>query len=307
MARLIPTITVVALLVGTGIAFAVTERLKLERSPITAVHVDKRFSPVCRCKQKRALIGFRLRKADRVTVRIVDTDGDVVRTVVRDSPRAAGELQFFWNGRDDAGRRVPDGVYRPRVELHRRSRTFRMPNPIRVDTVKPRFLAASVSPRFFSPDRDGHREYVTVRYQVTEPSKVYVLTGRKQRVESQLRRSEGRLLWFGRVGKRPVRAGRYRVLLVAEDRAGNRTRSRAFPVRVRYIDILRRRARARIDTHFHLRVTTYASTYRWRLAGRQGVAHAGALRLRAPHKPGRYVFRVTANGRTDTAVVRVRR
>ncbi len=306
MARLAPTVTVIALIAGTGIAFAVTERLKLERSPITAVRIpDRRFSPVCDCPHAKLPIGFRLRKADHVTLQIVDRDGHVVRTIVDNRKTAPGDLSFAWDGRDDDGKKLPDGVYRPRIELARHSRQFVLPNPIRIDTVRPRFLGATVSPRTFSPDRDGRREYLIARYQVTEPSKVYVEVNGKQRVESRARPTEGRLQWFGRVAKRPLPAGTYAVRLVAEDRAGNRRASRLLEARVLYIDILRKRARARAGTDFTLRVTTYARRFSWRLGKRHGTARAGPLHLRAPGKPGRYTLYATANGHTDTARIRV--
>lgn len=46
MPRLIATALVLALLAATVAAFAITERLKLERSPIYGTKVDKIFSPV---------------------------------------------------------------------------------------------------------------------------------------------------------------------------------------------------------------------------------------------------------------------
>ena len=89
MARLLPIALVVALLVGTAAAFAVTERLKLVRSPIAAPEIDRVFSPVCDCERDEAAIAFRLREADRVDLAIVDGDGDVVRTLVP-LPQRAG-------------------------------------------------------------------------------------------------------------------------------------------------------------------------------------------------------------------------
>ena len=71
MARLLSTLLVLGLLGGTAAAFAVTEHLKLVRSPILSTQVDNKvFSPVCRCSTEKARIHFRLRQADRVTLSI---------------------------------------------------------------------------------------------------------------------------------------------------------------------------------------------------------------------------------------------
>src|SRR5438477_12199752 len=70
--RLAPFLLVVALLGATAAAFAVTEGLKLEPSPVRSTDVDKVFSPVCDCLSRVAHIRFRLRKTDRLTLAIVD-------------------------------------------------------------------------------------------------------------------------------------------------------------------------------------------------------------------------------------------
>ena len=57
MKKLAPTIIVAALLVATATAFAVTERLKLEDSPVLGTRIPALFSP----KLAEARIGFRLR------------------------------------------------------------------------------------------------------------------------------------------------------------------------------------------------------------------------------------------------------
>ena len=51
------------MLVGTATAFAVTQHLKLEPSPISQTHVAKVFSPVCECETDAAKIEFTLRRA----------------------------------------------------------------------------------------------------------------------------------------------------------------------------------------------------------------------------------------------------
>ena len=53
MARLLPILLVLGLLGGTAAAFAITEGLKLEKSPIGSTHVDKLFSPVVQLQEGR--------------------------------------------------------------------------------------------------------------------------------------------------------------------------------------------------------------------------------------------------------------
>lgn len=209
-------VLVLALLAGTAAAFAVTERLKLERSPIAAVKVDRRiFSPVCGCDRQRTRIGFRLRRADRVTVEMLDDEDEVVRTLVRRRPSKAAATEFVWDGRDDGGRVVPDGAYRPRVRLERRDRTFVLPNRIHVDTVRPTIALTRVAVR---------GSVVRARYRLSESARPFLFVDGARRAVGRITRAEGKLVWYGRIDGRPVPAGRYRVQLVARDPAGNRSR-----------------------------------------------------------------------------------
>jgi len=90
---------VLALLGCTAAAFAVTEGLKLEKSPITNTIVDKVVAPDS-STHAIAAISFTLRKRDRLTVEIVNGNGDVIRTLARSKQAEPGTLQFKWNGRD---------------------------------------------------------------------------------------------------------------------------------------------------------------------------------------------------------------
>ena len=137
LARWPQLLIVLALLGATAAAFAVTERLKLERSPITGTRVDRVFSPVCECARDVAVISFVLRRRETVTLDILDRDGRSIRTIVRNRREPAGRVSYTWDGRDNADRVVPEGVYRPRVQLERNGRTIVLPNPIRVDTTAP--------------------------------------------------------------------------------------------------------------------------------------------------------------------------
>ena len=97
------------MLASTAAAFALTEGLKLEPSPIRSTAVDKTFSPVCDCPQDAATIHFGLRKADTLTIAIVDASGRVVRTIERQH-YPAGAVNLTWDGRGDAGQVLPEGV-----------------------------------------------------------------------------------------------------------------------------------------------------------------------------------------------------
>lgn len=294
------------LLGATAAAFGVTERLKLERSPITGTQVDRVFSPVCECARDVAVISFVLRRRETVTVDILDKDRRSIRTIVRDKREPAGRVAFTWDGRNNLERVVAEGVYRPRVQLERNGRTIVLPNPIRVDTTAPVISLVRVFPRVFSPDSDGSRDRVTASYLIDERAGAIMLVDGRQRVQSKFRRFEGQLVWFGRTNGRVVRPGVYEIRLRAVDRAGNRSaRTRAVPVRVRFVELSRERIEAEAGKRFSVRVLTDADSYRWLFAGRRGAGQREVLVLRAPEESGTYTLYVTFGGRAARAQVEV--
>jgi len=58
----------------------------------------------------RANVHFGLAKPDRVTARVFDVSGRLVRTLA-DRNFPAGEHDLFWDGTDDGGRHMERGVY----------------------------------------------------------------------------------------------------------------------------------------------------------------------------------------------------
>jgi len=304
VARLPQTLIVLALLGATAAAFAFTERLKLERSPITGTRVDRVFSPVCECARDVAVISFVLRKPGTVTVQLLDSAGRTVRTLVRDREEQRGRVAYTWDARDDAGRIVEDGVYRPRVLLEEHGRTIVLPNPIRVDTKAPRIRLLRVFPQVFSPDGDGRRDRVVARYEIDEPARAMMLVNGRRRVLGKFRETEGQLVWFGRVNGRSVRPGTYEIRVRAFDRAGNRASSRrTVPVVVRYVELARDRIEVVAGRRFSVGVSTDALSYRWIFAGDKGTGRRRTLVLRAPDTPGEYRVYVTVRGRADSADV----
>ncbi len=308
MQRLVPAGLVAALLVATSVAFVVTEKLKLTRNPIVAPVVGKTFSPVCDCATADATITFGLRRADRVDVQIVDDDGDLVRELARSRPQGRAAVSYQWDGRDDGGRVVPEGTYRPRIHLDRGRRTIVMYNRIRVDTTPPRIESFTARPLVVSPDGDGRFDRAKIRYRVDERARVELLVDGTRALRRLGTRTTGTMDWFGVAGGDEVAEGSHTLRLVARDLAGNLgLRSGSRTVRIRFLALGRERIVTAPAARFALLTLSQARTLRWRLAGRTGTQPPGTLRLRAPRNPGRYVLEVEANGRVRRATVVVRR
>jgi hypothetical protein len=305
VARILPTLLVLALLGCTAAAFAVTEGLKLEKSPIGRTVVGKVIAPDS-ASNSDVSIGFVLRRPDRLTVEIVNGKGHVVRVLARDQRRRAGSQSFAWNGRDGANRVVPDGNYRPRVHLAREHRTIVLPNTIRMDARPPLIRLVSALPHVFSPDGDFRRDFVRLQYQTSERARavLYVDGDRKTTVRRYLR--NGKLDWGGRAA-RGLRPGRHRLSLRALDLATNLgPSSRALTVFVRYIALRPHVLRVKTGARFGFRVLTDAKRYTVHLGRLHARRNGRILYLHAP-APGRYVLRVAANRHIARALVVVRR
>jgi hypothetical protein len=298
-ARVLVALVVAALLGGTAAAFALTEQLKLERSPVYRTRVGKLLGPNCRCRLASVPIRFVLRKRETLTVVVVDSHDRVVRNLLTRTPRPKGVQIFHWNGRDDAGQVVPPGVYTPRLHLARDRRTILMPNPITVDTTAPVVSVGSVRPRLFSPDGDGRSDVVRIRVRTSEPARALLFVNGRLRVRLRRYTTVGVLRWFGS----GFPAGRYRLVVRAVDLAGNVSRPvAAGVVHIDYVSVRPHVLHARAGARIGFRVRTQARRFRWRLGHAGGVSPPGTLVLSAP-RPGRYVLRVTANGHSAQAVL----
>lgn len=317
MRRLAVTALVLGLLVGTTAAFALTEALKLERSPISRVRFAHVVAPTCGCRHATARLAFRLRRRDTLDALMVDDDGDPVRTLADDSRRDPGRILLRWDGRDDEGAVVPDGTYRLRVHLADDRRTIIAPNRVRVDTEPPAVELVSLAPRRLSPDGDSRADAAVIVFRVSERARPLVLVdGSVALVGKPSGPGSAELVWQGTNHGRPLPEGAYLVALEARDAAGNlSTATESLPVRVRYIDLAASILRTRRGGFLRFRVLTDARHFEWKLFRRGG----RTLGLGGPSEPGRvvlallpnirtgrYVLRVTANDHHDDALVIVR-
>jgi FlgD Ig-like domain len=218
-----PIVVSLLLLAGTAVAFATTERQKLERTPFALTRVDETLSPICRCSTDGATIALRFRRTHALTVEILDSAGHVVRRLAQEETVHNGVFAVRWLGRDDHGRRVPDGQYDPRFVLDD-GRTFDPPNPIRVDSVAPVATLLSYGPR-----RVRYGKRVRIRYRVSEPAHPILFVDGRRVVLGHANALTAQLQWFARLAR-----GRHRLRLAAVDLAGNLgPRSKAFVVRIR--------------------------------------------------------------------------
>jgi hypothetical protein len=274
--RLFSTALLVALLGATAVAFVITEGLKLEPSPVAKVDVTKIFSPTCECGTNFALIHFRLRKPDRMTLAIVDGGDRLVRTLVGPIKRKKGPVTASWDGRDEAGSVVTDGAYLPRVHL--RHRTILMQNRIHVDTTPPSLRLRHVGPRVVEPGKS-----LKVRYLVSEPARVSVFLNGRRVVLGRSTRLKWKVEWEVR-----GRPGKYRLTAAARDVAGNLSHATRAVTIVIPLRLLTGRVRTAAGSKFSVRVVSDGRAYHWKLGHRSGFASARRLALRAPPSPGHY-------------------
>ena len=136
-----------ALVLATFAAFFVAQRLKstpgvvgeFRRSPFFSPNHDGRFD--------RATVRFEIRKRDRVTLTIVDSDGDAVRELIGGRTFLPyREIRARWDGRDGDGRRAPDGTYRYRITLPDQGRNVVLPESVRLDTTAPKPRVTAIGP-----------------------------------------------------------------------------------------------------------------------------------------------------------------
>ena len=301
--------TLVALLVATAAAFAITERLKLTKSAISGTKVSRSFSPNCGCARNHANVRIVLRRADTLNVEIVDSSRREVAILAGGLRFRRGEAKFRWDGRTDAGRIAPDGAYRVKIHLARQHQTIVLPNTTRIDTTPPEIVSVEGNRGEFSPDGDKQADFVRFTYKLSKPARLALYLGGRRILLTHFYPQEGSVSWHGLAHGGLLRPGRYTLEVGALDRAGNRTpaaRRARVHVRLRYIVLASRRIVAHAGRKFEIGVSTDAVRYRWQLGDRKGRNGGGVLRLTAPKRRGAYTLTVRERDHVDRAHVIVK-
>jgi hypothetical protein len=228
------------LLAASAGAFGLAQVLKLERSPIEAIRVDPTpnhdrgrldrhdsalFSPRCSAPcLPAAEVRFRVHTNGPVRAVVVSPGGRVVRSLGA-LPHPRGRVVARWNGRDGAGKVLPDGSYRMKVSLS--GRKIELLNPLTLDT-SVGLLGTNLSRRVISPDCDSYGDRAIVVVRGSEQLSGVRLEVRKgaQLVRTVRVGRRARALavsWPPYDGKRCTTApdGRYHLRVIARDVPGN--------------------------------------------------------------------------------------
>lgn len=295
------------LLLATAAAFAITEHLKLEKSPIGGIRVARYLAPGCGCENAKATIAVRLRHADTVTVRILDAHNRSVATLATSRAEPKGRVVFTWHGRTDLGGTAPDGRYWPEIALP--NHKFLLPDAINLDTKPPLVESVTAAPPVISPGSTGAANHLRIHYRLSERGHLILWHGSRRLLRTRSAQAVDRTTWDGRTAHMPWKAGTYTLTVGAEDLAGNVTpaaQRKQVVVTIRYVAIARRRIQARSGARFSVRVEAEAGPYTWSFAHRHGTSRATILHLRAPKQSGRYRLTISAAKHTASAPVVVR-
>lgn len=160
---------------------------------------------------------------ERVSLRVVNRDGDVVRARIAGS----GFSRWEWLGRDESGATVPDGAYEAQLDVRWRNGAHARATsgPIVVDTTAPEIFELSTPHRLFSPNGDGDRDVLRVAQRTSQEEEwrgVVIGAGGGVVAEWRWRGAAGDIVWDGcDLAGRSVPDGEYVYLLESTDAGGN--------------------------------------------------------------------------------------
>jgi hypothetical protein len=234
MARPLVRAVVALLVVATIAAFFVTQQLKSEDALVLRFAAKpKAFSPNGDRKRDRSQIGFDLSRPATVSFYVLDGEGNEIREIADDVALAGdAKHRFRWDGRDDDGAMVRDGLYRMRVVQRSEGRVIDSTKRVKVDRRPPRVVLLEATPGVIAPGEPGQSPEVVIRYRGPSNAAPEFRVFRTEangepRVVRRFRGNESRRgVWHGDVAVGPEQTepapdGDYAVTVTVQDKAGN--------------------------------------------------------------------------------------
>ena len=130
--------TTVLSLVVVALLLTVTFAAEWLRAPeITAAATQALISPNGDQDRDATTLSYTLSEEATVRIEVLDANGQVVRTLVADETQPAGQGFITWDGTDDSGRRVADGLYRLQITAAGVARSVSRSVLVEVDTTPP--------------------------------------------------------------------------------------------------------------------------------------------------------------------------
>jgi hypothetical protein len=166
MARPVVRAVFALLVLATIAAFFVTQQLKSEFPLVIRFSAKpKQISPNGDDFRDTTRVGFDLSRPAKISFSILDSEGNEVRQLVQDRQLPGdSHNRFTWDGRNDGGDVVPDGVYRMRVVRRDEGRVIDSVKEIRVDLRPPTVRLLSAKPSVIAPRAPGQSPEVEIRY-----------------------------------------------------------------------------------------------------------------------------------------------
>lgn len=324
------------LVLATVGAFFVAAKIKNTPSIIQSVRHSTLISPNGDGKLDTIGFSLRLSEADRVTLAIVDADGDPVQTILDDRKLGAyTNLQgadVRWDGRDSDGNVVADGLYRVRITLRDQGRSVIDTRSITVDTTPPKPTIVRVDPSdgggpaVLPRSNGGDVTAVFKRARADASISVFQTSPVVRKVLTEdLEPGTNQWSWDGTVAGARQPAGTYIVVASWRDEAQNLGTSvpldaQGLPIlgkpklpgkggiTIRYVAVAPPTDPVKAGTQATFGVATLGKEYRWslrRIGGRtikSGRADRSPLTVKIPRaNAGLYSFGVTTGSHSSQA------
>ena len=271
--------------------------------------VSKTFSPTCGCARGKANIVIKLRRADVLTVKVLDSSRRPVRILAAGVFTHRGFSTFRWDGRTDLTARAPDGTYQAEVHLAQQHQTILLPNKIQLDTTVPVVRDATPIVQELAGRRQAGR-LRPYRVPAEQARTCAALSRRQSHCQYVPAHASGSVSWNGQAHGQTLPAGDIHARAWS-DRSGRQHHSGEAALAPAAANPL---TSSSPSAKIH---AARRSTFRDRrldrreavlVAARQakGVASSPVLRLLAPGRKGRYTLTVSEHGHANRAAVFVR-